>query len=70
MHSNAYLNEDDHDNFHHYSDLEDEVADKNRQYAKCDREDCIVKNIRYIFNKHVLFIFCYCSLFVTFRIYF
>lgn len=40
--------DDDHDNFHHYSDLEceDEQRDK---YEKCSKKNCIVKSVRYFF---------------------
>lgn len=42
-----YRHEDDdeHDNFHHYSDLESEEERKN-QYAKCHKKNCIVESVR------------------------
>lgn len=38
--------DDEHDNFHHYSDLDDE-ATSGEKYQKCDKKDCIVESVRY-----------------------
>lgn len=39
--------EEDHDNFHHYSDLEGEEERKNK-YEKCHKKNCIVQSVRYL----------------------
>lgn len=40
------IHDDDHDNFHHYSDLEETEIERRERAKKCNKHKCILHKIR------------------------